>query len=501
MELYRFLMTVCICLTSCGFANGQDCSGKKNCKDCIKADCKGWCTAGSGSCLAESEPCRVGFTNFPIAGSLEACKDVDDNNGDDDECSKLTSIGSIAALPSTCRSCTAKPECGYCLSSKKCVKGDKTGPTSAKCKPIDWRFDVCDYWRCLERPTCADCLEQKPDQCVWCASERKCVGGSPDGPVEAKTCARRTPDWPLSTKYFLTSLFDICPFRIPSAFDRVGKRGLCKPASSAEAPVSYKGISLEECFEKCMESDCSYVDFHAVHVFDKTNTCRVFTGSIASTLDLSYPLPFGVCWKYNKPSQIIEPPEDFTEPAEGGFNGFCRTDGRKKKGNYDVVCSGKKKKPCTLEECAEKCRADPLCLAIEYYHDRGKSTGNCELHYQYVSRTAGGSGAVCFVHDRNAIAEVPSAPSSKWNLIGEGYCRGSKRKSGPYLLACGSKSSGCTFERCLQHCEVLDIACYGVEYVHEQGKKVGRCELHLEEVSRIKSKDGVTCWSNLAHSE
>mmetsp|Transcript_139254 Transcript_139254/g.242367 ORF Transcript_139254/g.242367 Transcript_139254/m.242367 type:complete len:472 (+) Transcript_139254:86-1501(+) len=92
---------------------------------------------------------------------------------------------SVCAAQSTCSSCTALSECGWCALEQKCVDGTKLGPQNVQCMVYD--FSSCPNIPCDARSTCSDCLMDT--RCGWCASSATCIKGNSLGPHFANQCS------------------------------------------------------------------------------------------------------------------------------------------------------------------------------------------------------------------------------------------------------------------------------------------------------------------------
>jgi len=74
-----------------------------------------------------------------------------------------------------CDSCTALSNCGFCVSTLKCIDGLESGPTDGSPCPA-WSFGGSDcpvVPNCGDYVDCSSCASQ--EQCAWCASDNLCT--------------------------------------------------------------------------------------------------------------------------------------------------------------------------------------------------------------------------------------------------------------------------------------------------------------------------------------
>jgi len=78
----------------------------------------------------------------------------------------------------TCDACVAAG-CGWCASERRCVAGTANGPRGSTCL---WEYGQCSLASepCASRGSCGACTAD--GECGWCESIGQCVAGPPAGP-------------------------------------------------------------------------------------------------------------------------------------------------------------------------------------------------------------------------------------------------------------------------------------------------------------------------------
>lgn len=108
-------------------------------------------------------------------------------------------------VPAHCHECLARPGCGWCATSGRCVAGSTFGPDQrADCVASGWRFSSCaeppGALGCGTEDSCGGCLFALGDDtsgCTWCARRGECVpsdqGCAGDVPVtDYDACSEAT---------------------------------------------------------------------------------------------------------------------------------------------------------------------------------------------------------------------------------------------------------------------------------------------------------------------
>ena len=86
---------------------------------------------------------------------------------------------SCSPLTASCDNCTSAPGCGWCSERHRCMQGGDFGPCNAdECAQSMWMARSCDAVgaACAAFSTCTSCAAN--DDCGWCGSEQRCVDDS-----------------------------------------------------------------------------------------------------------------------------------------------------------------------------------------------------------------------------------------------------------------------------------------------------------------------------------
>eukprot|EP00300_Choanocystis_sp_HF-7_P030192 c38960_g1_i1.p1 GENE.c38960_g1_i1~~c38960_g1_i1.p1 ORF type:complete len:489 (-),score=74.28 c38960_g1_i1:138-1604(-) len=101
---------------------------------------------------------KVGGTNFGFASLLR---------------------GNQCTEHSSCKDCLKSAGCGWCATSKKCLRGSTQEPCATNC--TNWLPLFCEGNSCAVHRGCSTCLSDP--FCGWCADEQSCVEGTAAGPL------------------------------------------------------------------------------------------------------------------------------------------------------------------------------------------------------------------------------------------------------------------------------------------------------------------------------
>jgi hypothetical protein len=81
---------------------------------------------------------------------------------------RIPETDTFCSLFSNCFSCTAKPGCGWCSMSNKCVEGAKEGPLDGSCEY--WEYGKCSAPKqCKDYKSCDMCTADI--SCGWCGNK------------------------------------------------------------------------------------------------------------------------------------------------------------------------------------------------------------------------------------------------------------------------------------------------------------------------------------------
>lgn len=154
---------------NCGLSSCTVCTGAVGCGWCAMT---GSCVVGDGSGPAMGSgltpaSCPVYYSPLPPATVCPA------------DCSTL----------STCDSCVNRPDCAFCEARGTCVAQYETAGAVCSSTWLD-ALVQCPSFRCPSYSSCTACTLDSA--CGYCVVTRKCVRGNSFGPVGGGTCASNT---------------------------------------------------------------------------------------------------------------------------------------------------------------------------------------------------------------------------------------------------------------------------------------------------------------------
>jgi len=97
---------------------------------------------------------------------------------------------------SDCQTCLGNTLCGFCQSSRTCFQGDANGPGGFKSNCTEWIVPggVCIEFDCKKIKSCSSCLKAEDGNgdnvCGWCLGTKKCIDGDKSGPVKSSDCKK-----------------------------------------------------------------------------------------------------------------------------------------------------------------------------------------------------------------------------------------------------------------------------------------------------------------------
>jgi len=160
------------------------CSSQYSCSSCTALSNCGWCPS-TGTCME-------GTSSGANGGSCTG------NNWDWYVSSCPSNVVSCSSQY-TCSSCSALSECGWCANTGTCVQGTASGANGGMCSGTQWEWleSMCQVAPlCSSQSSCSSCTAL--GECGWCSSTGRCMHGTFFG-SNGGQCYGNNWDWLVST--------------------------------------------------------------------------------------------------------------------------------------------------------------------------------------------------------------------------------------------------------------------------------------------------------------